>query len=77
MSRHSRRLRAQQQSDGSASVTGCGRVWLPRARLLLLGLCGALVLAMVLGVYLSNYTEENSVTRLQEPDWTRDRVCPV
>lgn len=74
MSRQSRRLRAQQQSDGSASVPGCGRVWLPRARVLLLGLCGVLVLAMVLGVYLSNYTEGNSVNRLQEPDWTRDRL---
>lgn len=47
---------------------------MPRARVLLLCLFGVLVLAMVLGLYLSNDTERNSVNILQEPDWTRDRL---
>lgn len=73
MSRHSRRYKAPPQGNGSASVP-CDRVWMPRARVLLLCLFGVLVLAMVLGLYLSNDTERNSVNILQEPDWTRDRL---
>lgn len=75
MSRHSRRYKSPQQGNGSASVPGCDRVWKPRARVLLLCLLGVLVLAMVLGVYLSNDTEGNSVNRFQEPNWIRDRLA--
>lgn len=74
MSRHSRRYKTSQQGNGSAPILGCDRVWMPRARVLLLCLIGVLVLAMVLGVYLSNNAEGNSLSRFQEADWTRDRL---
>lgn len=74
MSRHSRRYKTPQQGNGSASVPGCDRVRIPRARVLLLCLIGVLVLAIVLGVYLSNDTDGNSVNHFQEADWTRDRL---
>lgn len=74
MSRHSRRYKTLQQGNGSASVPGCDRVWMPRARVLLLCLIGVLVLAMVLGVYLSYDTDGNSVNHFQEAGWTRDRL---
>lgn len=74
MSRHSRRYKPPQQGNGSASVPGCDRVRMPRARVLLLCLAGVLVLAMVLGMYLSNDTDGSHVNPVQEPEWTRDRL---
>lgn len=73
MSRHSRRYKTL-QGNGSASVPGCDYLRMPRARVLLLCLFGVLVLAMVLGVYLSNDSERNSENLVQEPDWSRDRL---
>lgn len=74
MSRHSRRFRAPQQGPGGASAPDCDRGLMPRARGLLLCLIGVLVLAMVLGLYLSSDTEGNSLQRVQETDWTTDRL---
>lgn len=74
MSRHSRRFKTLQQGNGSASAPGCDRALMPRARGLLLCLIGVLVLAMVLGIYLSSDTEGRSQNRFQEADWTRDRL---
>ncbi len=74
MSRSSRRYKPLQQSSVSGSFPGCDRVRMPRARVLLLCLLAVLVLAVVLGVYLSNDTANEHVNRLPAADLTRDRV---
>lgn len=74
MSRSSRRYKPLQQSNGSGSFPGCDRVRMPRARVLLICLLGFLVLAVVLGVYLSNDTTGGHVNRMPAADLTKDRV---
>ncbi|XP_072319857.1 glutaminyl-peptide cyclotransferase-like a isoform X2 [Eucyclogobius newberryi] len=74
MSRQSRRFKPLQPGSSSASVPGCDRVLMPPVRLLVLGLLGVLVLAMVLGLYLSNSINDNSTNRFPETDWTKDRL---
>lgn len=76
MSRSSRRYKPLQQTNGggSGSFPGCDRVRMPRARVLLLCLLGVLVLAVVLGVYLSNDTADGHVNRMPAADLTKDRV---
>ncbi|CAL1570531.1 unnamed protein product [Knipowitschia caucasica] len=64
MSRQSRRYKAPPQG------LDCGRPRTPRVRLLLLGLGGVLVLALVLGVYFSNISTD---VLHAETDWTKDR----
>lgn len=76
MSRSSRRYKSLQQSNnGGGSLLGCDRVRMPRARVLLLCLLGALVLAVVLGVYLSNDTADGHVNRVPTADLTKDRLA--
>ncbi|XP_068441347.1 glutaminyl-peptide cyclotransferase-like a [Clinocottus analis] len=73
MSRSSRRYKPLQQStDGS--LPGCDRVRMPRARVLLLCLLGVLVLAVLLGVSLSNDTSDGQASRVPTADLTRDRL---
>ncbi|XP_029964032.1 glutaminyl-peptide cyclotransferase-like a [Salarias fasciatus] len=72
MSRSARRYKPLQQ--GSAPFPGCDRVRMPRARVLLLCLLGVLVLAVVLGVYLSNDLTGRPVSRMPDADLTRDRL---
>ena len=75
MSRSGRRYKPLQQSNGSGSLGGCDWVRLPRARVLVLCLVGVLVLAVVLGVYLSNDTAGGRVDdRMPAADLTKDRV---
>lgn len=77
MSRSSRRYKPLQQSNGGGgggSLPVCDRVRMPRARVLLLCLLGVLVLAVVLGVYLSNDTADGRVSRMPAADLTKDRV---
>ena len=78
MSRSSRRYKSLQQTNGGGggggSFPGCDRVRMPRARVLLLCLLGVLVLAVVLGVYLSNDTADGHVNRMPAADLTKDRV---
>lgn len=73
MSRSGRRYKTLQQSG---SPPGCDRVRMPRARVLLLGLVGVLVFAVVLGVYLSNDVPEGH-NRVPAADVIRDRVRVV
>ncbi|KAM9734225.1 glutaminyl-peptide cyclotransferase-like a [Menidia menidia] len=78
MSRTSRRYKPGQQQQGSVpgcggSVPGCG-LRMPRARVLLLCLLGVLMLAVVLGVYLSNDTAARAVNRAPAADLTKDRL---
>uniref|UniRef100_G3P5G6 Glutaminyl-peptide cyclotransferase n=1 Tax=Gasterosteus aculeatus aculeatus TaxID=481459 RepID=G3P5G6_GASAC len=70
MSRSGRRYKTLQQSG---SPPGCDRVRMPRARVLLLGLVGVLVFAVVLGVYLSNDVPEGH-NRVPAADVIRDRL---
>ncbi|XP_053729111.1 glutaminyl-peptide cyclotransferase-like a [Synchiropus splendidus] len=72
MSRSSRRYKPLQQSDGS--LPGCDRWRWPRARLLLLCLLAVLVLAVVLGFYLSNEPTTAHVHPLPAVDLSRDRL---
>lgn len=74
MSRSSRRYKPLQQSNGSGSFASCDRVRMPRARILLLCLLGVLLLAVVLGLYLSNDTTGGHVNRMPAADLTKDRV---
>lgn len=74
MSRSARRYKPLQQGGGSGSFTGCDQVRMPRARVLLLCLLGVLVLAVVLGIYLSNDTTGRPVNHLPVADLTRDRL---
>ncbi|CAG6002660.1 unnamed protein product [Menidia menidia] len=78
MSRTSRRYKPGQQQQGfvpgcGGSVPGCG-LRMPRARVLLLCLLGVLMLAVVLGVYLSNDTAARAVNRAPAADLTKDRL---
>lgn len=74
MSRSSRRYKPLQQRSGSGSFPGCDRLRFPRARVLLLCLIGVLVLAVVLGVYLSNDTTGGQVNHMPAVDLTKERV---
>ncbi|KAM4589791.1 glutaminyl-peptide cyclotransferase-like a [Fundulus diaphanus] len=77
MARSSRRYsKLLQQSNGGGaggSLPGCERVRKPRARVLVLGLLGVLVLAVVLSVYLTNDTSGGHVGRLSAVDLVKDR----
>uniref|UniRef100_A0A1A8IML7 Glutaminyl-peptide cyclotransferase n=1 Tax=Nothobranchius kuhntae TaxID=321403 RepID=A0A1A8IML7_NOTKU len=73
MSRSSRRYKPLQQSNGGGSFPACDRVRMPRARVLLLCLLGVLVLAVVLGVYLSNDTAGTQVNRMPAADLTKEK----
>lgn len=72
MSRSSRRYKPLQQSSGSLPF--CDRVRMPRARVLLFGVLGVLVLTVVLGVYLSSDAVSGQVNRGQVADRTKDRL---
>ncbi|XP_040902884.1 glutaminyl-peptide cyclotransferase-like a [Toxotes jaculatrix] len=74
MSRSTRRYKPLQQSNGSGSFSSCERIRMPRARVLLLCLLGVLLLAVVLGVYLSNDTTAGHVNRMPAADLTKDRL---
>lgn len=74
MSKNSRRHKPSLQGNGSGPVSRCDRR-IPRARTLLLCLLGVLVLAMVLGVYISSDTPNGTnLNRFPETDLTRDKV---
>lgn len=76
MSRSSRKYKPLQPSSGS--LPGCDRLRMPRARVLLLCLLGVLVLAVVLGVYLSNDTSDGPGNRMPAAaDLTKDRVRDI
>lgn len=60
--------------SSSGSVPGCDPVRMPRARVLLFCLLALLVLALVLGVYLSDDTSSGHVDRMPAADLTKDRV---
>lgn len=77
MPRSSRRYKPLHQSNGSGSIPGCDPVRMPRARLLLFCLLALLVLALVLGVYLSDDTSSGHVNRMPVADLTKDRVRVV
>lgn len=72
MSRSSRRYKPLQQSNGS--LPGCDRWRWPRARVLLLCLLAVLVLAVVLGIYLSNETTASHVHPVPAVDLSRARL---
>lgn len=72
--RYSKPLQQSNGGGGSGSLPGCDRVRIPRARILLLGLLGVLVLVVVLSVYLSNDTSGGNVSRLPAVDLVKDRV---
>ncbi|KAJ4936167.1 hypothetical protein JOQ06_017691 [Pogonophryne albipinna] len=73
MTRFSRKYKPLQPSSGS--LPGCDRLRMPRARVLLLCLLGVLVLAVVLGVYLSNDTSDGPGNRMPAAaDLTKDRL---
>ncbi|XP_037316706.2 glutaminyl-peptide cyclotransferase-like a isoform X2 [Pungitius pungitius] len=76
MSRSGRKYKTLQQSGGGGggSPPGCDRLRMPRARVLLLGLVGVLVFAVVLGVYLSNDVPEGHVSRVPTADLVKDRL---
>ncbi|XP_062242361.1 glutaminyl-peptide cyclotransferase-like a [Platichthys flesus] len=74
MSRSSRRYKPLLQSNDSGSPLGCDRVRIPRARVLLLCLLGFLLLAVVLGVYLSSDTSLGHVNHVPAADLTKDRL---
>ncbi|XP_028321144.1 glutaminyl-peptide cyclotransferase-like a [Gouania willdenowi] len=74
MSRSSRRYKSLQSVNSSGSVPGCDRLRMPRVRVLLLCLLGVLVLALVVGLYLSNDTENRPGSRLPTLDLSRDRL---
>lgn len=74
MSRPTRRNKILNQGYG---VPGCDRVRMPRARSLLFCLLAVLVLALMLGVYLSNDTTGGHVDRMPTLDLARDRVRDV
>ncbi|KAK7882622.1 hypothetical protein WMY93_028796 [Mugilogobius chulae] len=69
MSRYSRRYKPP-QGNSSVTLPSCDRSWMPRV--LLLCLIGVLVLAMVLGVYLSSHFTDGN--HFPETDWTKDRL---
>lgn len=74
MSKNSRRHKPSLQGNGSGPVSRCDRR-IPRARILLLCLLGVLVLAMVLGVYISSDTPNGTnLNRFPETDLTRDKL---
>lgn len=77
MPKSSRRYKPLHQSNGGGFIPGCDRVRMPRARALLLCLLAVLVLAVVLGVYLSNDTSGEHVNRMPAADLTKDRVRVV
>ncbi|KAM3875582.1 glutaminyl-peptide cyclotransferase-like a [Diretmus argenteus] len=74
MSRSSRRYKPLQANNGIGSLPGCDRVPIPRARVLLLCLLGVLLLAVVLGVYLSNDTSGGHANRMPAVDLLKDRL---
>lgn len=71
MSRPARRSKPLNQGYGGP---GCQRLQMPRARSLLFCLLAVLVLAVMLGVYLSNDTTGGRVDRMPTLDLSRDRV---
>ncbi|XP_038162325.1 glutaminyl-peptide cyclotransferase-like a [Cyprinodon tularosa] len=62
------------QSNGGGSLPGCERGRILRARVLIVGLLGVLVLAVVLSVYLVNDTSSGHVSRLPAVDLVKDRL---
>uniref|UniRef100_A0A3Q2P1M1 Glutaminyl-peptide cyclotransferase n=1 Tax=Fundulus heteroclitus TaxID=8078 RepID=A0A3Q2P1M1_FUNHE len=73
--RYSKLLPQSNSGGGGGSLPGCERVRKPRARVLLLGLLGVLVLAVVLSVYLTNDTSDGHVGRLSAVDLVKDRLA--
>ncbi|XP_068173732.1 glutaminyl-peptide cyclotransferase-like a [Antennarius striatus] len=74
MSRSSRRFKPLHQTDTGGPFPGCDRVRMPRARALLLCLLAVLVLAVVLGVFLSNDTSSGPGNHMPVIDLTKDRL---
>ncbi|KAM6988021.1 glutaminyl-peptide cyclotransferase-like a [Tautogolabrus adspersus] len=75
MSRSNRRYKPLQQSNGSGSLPGCDGLRMPRVRVLLVCLLGVLVLAGVLGIYLSNVTTTSGqVMGIAAADLTKERL---
>ncbi|KAM4628168.1 glutaminyl-peptide cyclotransferase-like a isoform 1-T1 [Polymixia lowei] len=74
MSRSSRRYKPLQANNGSGSLPGCDRVRVPRVRVLIFCLLGLLILAAILGIYLSNDTSSGHVNRIPAVDLTKDRL---
>lgn len=74
MSRSSRRYKPPPQGNCSGTVPSCDRVRIPRARTLLICLLGVLVLAMVLGLYMSDNAAGTTADRFPEADLVRDRL---
>ncbi|XP_054901574.1 glutaminyl-peptide cyclotransferase-like a [Poeciliopsis prolifica] len=74
MSRSSRRFAKPPPQSNGGSLPGCDRARIPRARVLLLGLLGVLVLAVVLSVYLSNDASGGQGSHLPAVDLAKDRL---
>ncbi|XP_062408163.1 glutaminyl-peptide cyclotransferase-like a [Sardina pilchardus] len=69
MPRNSSRYKALQTGNGGTTSV-CDQVRMPRMRFLVICLCGAFVLAMILGIYLSN---EATNSRILSADLTKDK----
>lgn len=74
MPRSSRKYKPLHPSNGCGSIPGCDRVQMPRVRALLYCLLAVLVLAVVLGIYLSNDTSSGHVDHMPAVDLTKDKV---
>ncbi|KAG9342138.1 hypothetical protein JZ751_017138 [Albula glossodonta] len=72
MSKSSRRYKPAPTSNGSA-FPGCDRARVPRPRVLLCCLCGALTVTLLLGIYLSNDTSGPN-TRVHASDLTKEKL---
>ncbi|KAI1893231.1 hypothetical protein AGOR_G00121570 [Albula goreensis] len=72
MSKSSRRYKPAPSSNGSA-FPGCDRARVPRPRVLLCCLCGALTVTLLLGIYLSNDTSGPN-TRVHASDLTKEKL---
>lgn len=77
MSRSSRRykpLQVNHGGGGSSPLSGCERVRMPRARVLLFCLVAVLMLAVILGICLSYDTAGEDVHRLPAADLVKDKL---
>jgi hypothetical protein len=74
MSRSSRRYKPLQVNHGGGPISGCDRIRMPRARVLIFCLIAVLMLAVILGICLSYETSGDHSNRLPAVDLAKDRV---